>query len=118
MTEIAAPRTFAANPLRGRGGFGEACAWLLPIALIAYLGLNNGGYEAIERCEVGIILAWALLVITAAAAVPLAGGTLAGRVALAIMFALLVWTALSLTWTQSSERTMIEVARVGTYAAG
>jgi O-antigen ligase len=117
MSEIAAPRELASNLFR-RWDLGGMCAWLLPMAIIAYLGLNNGGYTAIERSQVGIILAWGLLVVTLTAAVPLAGGTRAGRVTLAIFFAFAAWTALSLTWTDSSERTMIEVARVGTYAAG
>ena len=117
MSEIAAPREFVSSLFRGRD-IGAVCAWLLPLAVIAYLGLNNGGYETIQRSEVGIILAWSLLVVTATAAVPLAGGTRAGRVGLAILFAFVAWTALSLAWTESSERTMIEVARVGSYAAG
>ena len=117
MSEIAAPKEFVSSLFRGRD-IGAVCAWLLPLAVIAYLGLNNGGYETIQRSEVGIILAWSLLVVTVTAAVPLAGGTRAGRVGLAILFAFVAWTALSLAWTESSERTMIEVARVGTYAAG
>ena len=116
MNEFAAPRALAHGAFR-RSDLGAICAFALPVAVLVYVGLNSGGYTAIERSEVGIVLAWCLLVATAVTAIPLAAGTRAGRVTLAILFAFLLWTALSLTWTESSERTMTELARVGTYAA-
>ncbi|MDX6581816.1 MAG: hypothetical protein QOI10_1000 [Solirubrobacterales bacterium] len=116
MTAIAARSELAARLVR-RPDLRALCAWVLPVAVIAYLGLNNGGYGVIERSQVGIVLAWVLLVVTVLAAIPLAGGTVAGRVTIGIFVAFTAWTALSLSWTDSSERTMIEVARVGTYAA-
>jgi hypothetical protein len=94
---------------------GAVIAWLLPIALIVYLGLKNGGYDPIPRSEVGVLAWWIVLV-------GLAFGALHGIRLRSIPGALIVllvafgaWTALSLAWSQSDERTMTEVARVATY---
>ena len=116
MSTIAARGQLTAR-FAGRPDIGAICAWVLPIAVIGYLGFNNGGYGAIERSQAGVVLAWILLVVTGVAAIPLAGGTRAGRVTLGIFLAFTAWTALSMIWTDSQERTMVEVARVGTYAA-
>ena len=90
-------------------------AWLLPVLLILYLALNNGGYDVVERSEAGIIVWWIVLVGTAVAALPVAGGTRAGAVMLAMLTAFAAWTALSLGWTESAEQTSIELGRVSAY---
>lgn len=117
MVAVTAPRVLA-PVLTRRLHPGAICAWVLPVAVIAYLGLNNGGFGVLERSEVGIVLAECLLIGTAILALPWAGGTRAGRVAIAILLAFGAWTALSLLWTESPERTLTEGARVGMYAAG
>ena len=45
----------------------------------------------------------------------MAGGTRAGRVMLLVLAAFAGWTALSLGWTESAERTATELARVAVY---
>jgi O-Antigen ligase len=90
-------------------------AWLLPLLLIVYLGLNNGGYDVIERSQAGIVIWWIVLVGTAVGMLPVAGGTTTGRVMLALLVAFAGWTALSLGWTESAERTSIELGRVAAY---
>jgi hypothetical protein len=90
-------------------------AWLVPLALILYLGLNNGGYDVIERSEVGIIVWWIVLLGTLVGALPAAGGTRAGWLMFGLLALFAGWTALSLSWTESAERTAIELARVATY---
>jgi hypothetical protein len=90
-------------------------AWLLPAVLIVYLALNNGGYDAIERSEVGIAIWWLVMVGTAVGALPAAGGTRVGRAMFALLAAFAGWTALSLSWTESAERTAVELARAATY---
>ena len=90
-------------------------AWLVPALLIVYLGLNNGGYDIGERSEVGIAVWWIVLVGTAVGVLPVAGGSRTGRAMLALLAAFAAWTALSLGWTESAERTSIEVARTATY---
>ncbi|HZO05732.1 MAG TPA: O-antigen ligase family protein, partial [Solirubrobacterales bacterium] len=92
-------------------------AWLVPAVAIVYLALNNGGYGVVERSELGIAVWWLLLVGTLVGALPIAGGTNAGRALLIVLAAFAAWTALSLTWTESQERTSIELARTITYLA-
>ena len=48
-------------------------------------------------------------------ALPIAGGTDAGRAMLIVLAAFAAWTALSLSWTESAERTSIELARTVAY---
>ena len=69
----------------------------------------------VERSEVGIAVWWLLLVGTLVGALPIAGGTVAGRILLVVLAAFAAWTALSLSWTESAERTSIELARTITY---
>jgi hypothetical protein len=90
-------------------------AWLLPVVLIVYLALSNGGFDAIQRSEVGVAVWWVVLVGTVVGVLPVAGGTRAGRVMLGLLAAFAAWTALSLIWTESAEQTATELARVGTY---
>jgi O-antigen ligase len=100
-------------------GFGldpaALAAWLLPLALILYLSLNNGGYDIIERSEVGIIVWWIVLLGTLVGALPAAGGTPVGWLMFALLAVFVGWTALSLSWTESAERTATELARAATY---
>jgi O-Antigen ligase len=90
-------------------------AWLIAALLIVYLALNNGGYGVIERSEAGIVVWWIVLVGTLAGALPVAGGTRAGRVMLLVLAVFAGWTALSLGWTESAERTATELARAAVY---
>jgi O-Antigen ligase len=90
-------------------------AWLVPATLIVYLGLADGGYGPIARAEVGVVVWWTVLIGTMVSVLPTPGGTNAGRLILILLAAFAGWTALSLTWTESDERTATEVARVWTY---
>src|SRR3954454_23871959 len=90
-------------------------AFLLPLLLLLYLGLNNGGYDVIPRSQAGIVVWWTVLVLTAIGAMPVAGGTRAGGALFVLLTAVAAWTALSLSWTQSAEQTSVEVGRVAAY---
>jgi hypothetical protein len=90
-------------------------AWLLPVLLIVYLALNNGGFDAIQRGEVGVAVWWMVLVGTLVGVLPVAGGTRAGRAMLCVLAGFAAWTALSLIWTESADQTATEVARMGSY---
>src|SRR5688572_13063409 len=48
--------------------FSMVVAWLAPFALVVYLALRGGGYDAVVRMEVGIG-AWVLLALVALAGV-------------------------------------------------
>jgi Flp pilus assembly protein TadD len=101
-------------PLRNRDWAGAA-TWLLSAALVLYLALENGGYDPIPRDQIGIAIWWALLLGVAVKALPVPGRTPAARATLGLLLGFAVWTALSLSWTQSAERTATELARVATY---
>jgi hypothetical protein len=101
--------------LRERAADGGA--WLVGCVPVLYLALSNGGYDIVERSELGIAVWWIVLVGTLAGALPVAGGTRAGRALFILLIAIAAWTAISLGWTESDERTMIEVGRLSTYVA-
>jgi O-antigen ligase len=90
--------------------------WLLAAVLVVYLALRNGGYGVVERSEVGIVVWWLVFVGAAAGVIP-ARRTLprAALVILGLLAAFTAWTTLSLGWTESDERTAIEIARVVSY---
>jgi hypothetical protein len=89
--------------------------WLAAAGLIVYLSLRAGGYDPIPRDEVGIVVWWALLLGGAIGALSVLRIGLAARWGLFAFLALIAWTALSLGWTESAERTMTELARAVTY---
>ena len=93
----------------------DAGVWLASAALVIYLALRNGGYDITDRSQVAIALWWIVLVGTAVGVLPVAGGTRGGRIMLALLSAFAAWTALSLLWTESSERTVIEIGRAAAY---
>jgi hypothetical protein len=92
-----------------------AATWLLAALLVVYLSLENGGYDPIPRDQVGVLAWWLLLLGVASQALPLPGRTRAGIVALGLLLGFALWTGLSMSWTQSEERTATELARVVTY---
>lgn len=92
-----------------------AATWLLAALLVFYLALENGGYDPIPRDQVGIAVWWLLLLGVGVKALPVPGRTRASLVALGLLFGFGAWTAISLGWTQSAERTATELARVATY---
>src|SRR5262245_10497138 len=93
----------------------DFATWLVPAVLVVYLALSDGGYGIVERSEVGIAVWWIVLVGTLVVVLPAAGGTRAGRAMLIVLGAFAAWTALAMIWTESQERTSIEIARVATY---
>lgn len=89
--------------------------WALGFGLIVYLGLEGGGYDPLVQDRVGIAIWWFLLAAVAVGALPRRRLPALACVALALFAAFLLWTALSLSWTESAERTSADVARVAGY---
>lgn len=87
----------------------------VPFALVLYLALRGGGFDAVVRTEAGLVI-WGLVLLAALsgrfAPSRLPGAPLA---ALVLLAALVAWTGLALVWTESAERTFEELARVFTY---
>ena len=88
---------------------------LIPFLLIIYVALKGGGYDAIVRGEIGIAVWWIVLLGSIIGILPLARVTRAGWVGIASLAALGIWTAAGISWSESSERSVVELARVATY---
>lgn len=111
------PRTFAGRSRRTAPWWLNAPAlggWTLGFALVVVLGLSGGGYDAVIRGETGIAAWW-----IAGAGVAAGAFVLPRRrpawVSLAIFSALVIWTVAGLSWTDSTERTVAEIARATGY---
>lgn len=103
--------------IRGRLDVPAVAAWALPFATVGYLALDRGGYDPLVRGQVGIALWWIVLVGAAVGVLPAAPMSRAAWVGLGLLSAFAVWTGLSLTWTESEERTAAEVAKLSGYVA-
>lgn len=109
------PRQVPAEHAQSRIDWGAIAIWLLAFGLIVYLGLKGGGYDPLVHDQVGIAVWWVLLAAVAVGALPRQP---LGRLAwcgLGLLAAFVLWTALSLTWTESVERTTADVARLAGY---
>jgi len=89
-------------------------AWLITAGLIVYLGMKRGGYEQPVYSEIGIAAWWLVGVGTLAGALSLRLGR-AGWIGLGLFAAFVGWTAIGITWSESSGRSLVEVARVLVY---
>lgn len=89
-----------------------AAIWLLCFGLIAYLGIEGGGYDALVHDQVGIAVWWILLAAVAIGVVPRRRPGQVAWIALGLFAAFTIWTALSLGWTESSDKTWADLARL------
>lgn len=110
MRRRAAPREYAR-----RVDWGAAWVSALCFGLVAYLGLRGGGYDPLVHEQVGIAVWWVLLVAMLVGALPRQRPGAAAWAALALFAAFALWTALSLGWTESVDRTATDLARVCLY---
>jgi hypothetical protein len=86
-------------------------AALLGLGLVT-AGLAGGAYGVIARSEAFVLLWWTLVLGLTFALLPRARGTRTMTVSLVGWTFLAGWIALGLLWTESRERTFIELARV------
>jgi hypothetical protein len=95
--------------------WGATATWLFAFGIVVYLGLKGGGYDPLVHDQVGIAIWWLLLAGALVGALPRRRlGPLAWA-ALGLLAGFVVWTALSLTWTESLDRTWADLARVIAY---
>jgi O-antigen ligase len=89
-------------------------AWTLAFTLVAYLALRNGGYDTVVRSEVAVAVWWVVLLAALAGILPARIGA-AGWVAIGLLAAFAAWTGLAIGWSESAERSSIELGRVAAY---
>jgi hypothetical protein len=99
----------------GRIEWDGLVTWVLCFGLVAYLGIEGGGYDPLVHDQVGIGVWWVLLIGVLVGALPRVGPSRLAMVALGMLAAFVAWNALSLIWTESGERTAAELARALTY---
>lgn len=110
-------RSGAAQEHARRVDWSAVATWALGFGLVVYLGLEGGGYDPLVHDRVGIALWWFLLAGVAVGALPRRRPSALACVALGLLAAFVVWTALSLSWTESAERTSADLARIAGYLA-
>ena len=89
-------------------------AWTLGFAVVAYLALSNGGYDTIVRSQVGIAVWWIVLLGALAGVLPNRIGA-AGWSAIGLLAGFALWTGLAIGWSESAERSTVELGRVAAY---
>jgi tetratricopeptide (TPR) repeat protein len=89
--------------------------YVLPFLLVFYLAMKGGGYDAVVRSQVGIAVWWIVLLGAAVGALPVSRLSRPAWVMFGLLGAFCAWTALSIGWSESSERSTVELARVGVY---
>ncbi len=109
-------RSGAAVPnLFARADWGAVAAFGVGFALVAYLGLEGGGYDALVHDQVGIVVWWLVLAGILVGAMPRRRlGTVAWT-GFGLLAAFVLWTTLSLAWTDSPDATWADIARVCGY---
>jgi O-antigen ligase len=101
------------RPVETRSGaWSFVCSWLLGFVLVVYLGLEGGGFDVLTSGQVGIAIWWILLLGLAVGALPRRRPGPAALALIGLLAAFVVWTALSLTWSESFEKTALDLARM------
>jgi hypothetical protein len=86
-------------------------AFALPAILLLYYALRGGSYDIVPLQESALAVWWVLGLGWAFGLLPRARPTRGALVPLGAILLLAVWTAISLSWTSSDERTFAELAR-------
>ena len=106
-----APRRAAVPRLDGP----RIAAFVSTAALVVLYALRGGAYDLVAFTEYGIVI-WSLIGVGfAVGLLPRRRPSRAVLVFASLLLAYAIWTAASLTWSASSERTTVEVARVLDY---
>ena len=114
--EVAAHSPYTA-PLEyaRRVDWNAVSTWLLGFGLIVYLGLKGGGYDPLVHDQVGIAIWWIVLATVLVGALPRRRFGVLAWCSLGLLTAFVAWTALSLNWTESTDKTSADLTRVATY---
>ena len=118
MTELTIKRSSRSEDLgaRLRGiDLSVVAAWLLGFGVVFYLAMEGGGYDILVRNQVGIAIWWIAVVGVLVGALPIRRPNRLVLVAFGLLAGFVLWTALSLFWTESQERSASELSRVLIY---
>lgn len=115
MISASMRRRNVALDLAGEIEWSALWVWLLGFGLVVYLGLEGGGYDPLVHDQVGIAAWWVLAAAVLVGAMPRLRPGPIGWAALGLLLGFVLWNALSLTWTESNEKTLADVALVVTY---
>ncbi len=91
--------------------WGNVVPFLAGAVIPLFVAFNGGGLDSVFRGQATIGLWWALALGVAFGVIP-RGGASTRSLPLAAFAALVAWTAASLIWTESAERTFSELNRV------
>jgi hypothetical protein len=91
-------------------------AFALPAVFLLYYALRGGSYDIVPRHEEAIAVWWILVLGWAFGILPRAKPPRSAAIPIVALLLLALWTAISLSWTSSDERTYLELARFGHYA--
>lgn len=89
--------------------------WVLAGALVLYLGLNGGGYDLVIRSNAAVVVWWIVLIGAAWGVLPAAKLSRTSWTLLVLFAGFVAWSAIAVTWSASSERTLEEVSRLACY---
>jgi hypothetical protein len=89
--------------------------YALPFAIVLTLALTNGGYDVGVRSEVGIACWWIVLVGVVSGMLSARRIERGGWVIVGLLAGFALWTGLAIAWSESAERSWIELARVLAY---
>jgi O-antigen ligase len=106
---------FAPLEIAKRIDWSALSTWLLGFGLVVYLGLKGGGYDPLVSDQVGLVIWWVLLATALVGALPRRRLGALAWCALGLLALFALWSALSLNWTESTDKTMADLARVATY---
>lgn len=106
-----ARRAFRTAPAVGLANVG---GWLFPLLLVVYLGLKGGGYDVIIQGELGLAAWWIVFVGSVLGVLPLSRVSARGWVAVALLAGFVLWTFISIGWSESQEQGWVQLAHVAT----
>src|SRR3954452_16757092 len=92
-------------------------AFIGTFSILLYCALRGASYDIVVRQEEALVLWWVLALGWISGALPRYRAQRLSWIPIAALTALAAWTALSLSWTDSDERTLAEVARAFHYLA-
>ncbi len=90
-------------------------AWTLAFTVVLHLALSNGGYDTVVRSQVGVAVWWIVLIGALAGVLPARIGR-GGWLAIGLLAGFALWTGLAIGWSESAERSSIELGRNAAYA--